>query len=209
VIKVAIVDDHRMVLDGLKQILSHEPDIAVVGEACNADEGIRCILKHDIDIAVLDISLPGKSGLDILDIVKTQKPKLRVLILSAFPEEQYAVRALKSGASGYLTKNSAPQELVDAIRRINSGGKYITASLAEKLSDILISDEKMPHERLSNREFEIMRMIAAGKTTGEIAGILFISTSTVGTYRSRIMEKMAMKTNADLTRYVVENRLIG
>ncbi|MGD0282631.1 MAG: response regulator transcription factor [Dissulfurispiraceae bacterium] len=208
-IKVAIVDDHRMVLDGLKQILSHEPDIEVVGAACNADEGIRCILKHDIDIAVLDISLPDKSGLDILDIVKTQKPKLRVLILSAFPEEQYAVRALKSGASGYLTKNSAPQELVDAIRRINSGGKYITASLAEKLSDILMSDEKMPHERLSNREFEIMRMIAAGKTTGEIAEILFISPSTVGTYRTRIMEKMAMKTNADLTRYVVENRLNG
>ncbi len=208
-IRVAIVDDHRMVLDGLKQILSHEPDIEVVGAECNADEGIRCILKQDIDIAVLDISLPGKSGLDILDIVKTQKPKLRVLILSAFPEEQYAVRALKSGASGYLTKNSAPQELVDAIRRINSGGKYITASLAEKLSDILMSDEKMPHERLSNREFEIMRMIAAGKTTGEIAEILFISPSTVGTYRSRIMEKMAMKTNADLTRYVVENRLNG
>jgi two-component system invasion response regulator UvrY len=209
VIKVAIVDDHRMVLDGLKQILSHEPDIEVVGEACNADEGIRCILKQDIDIAVLDISLPDKSGLDILDIVKTQKPKLRVLILSAFPEEQFAVRALKSGASGYLTKNSAPQELVDAIRRINSGGKYITASLAEKLTDLLISDDKKPHERLSNREFEIMRMIAAGKTTGEIAEILFISPSTVGTHRSRIMEKMAMKTNADLTRYVVENRLNG
>ncbi|MGO9015885.1 MAG: response regulator [Dissulfurispiraceae bacterium] len=206
-IKVAIVDDHRMVLDGLKQILSHEPDIEVAGEACNADEGIRCLLKQDIDIAILDISLPDKSGLDILDIVKTKKPKLRVLILSAFPEKQYAVRALKSGASGYLTKNSAPQELVDAIRRINSGGKYITASLAEKLTDILTSDDKMPHERLSNREFEIMRMIAAGKTTGEIAEILFISPSTVGTYRSRIMEKMAMKTNADLTRYVVENRL--
>ncbi|MBF0557765.1 MAG: response regulator transcription factor [Nitrospirae bacterium] len=208
-IKVAIVDDHRMVLDGLKQILSHEPDIEVVGEACNAEEGVGCILRQDIDIAILDISLPDKSGLDILDIVKTQKPKLRVLILSAFPEEQYAVRALKSGASGYLTKNSAPQELVDAIRRINSGGKYITAALAEKLTDILISDDKMPHERLSNREFEIMLMIAAGKTTGEIAEILFISPSTVGTYRSRIMEKMAMKTNADLTRYVVENRLNG
>ena len=206
-IRVAIVDDHRIVLDGLKQILSHEPDIKVVGEAYNADEGIRCMLKQDIDIAILDISLPDKSGLDILDIVKTKNPKLRVLILSTFPEEQYAVRALKSGASGYLTKNSAPQELVDAIRRINSGEKYITASLAKKLADILISDDKMPHERLSNREFEIMRMIAAGKTTGEIAEILFISPSTVGTYRSRIMEKMAMKTNADLTRYVVENRL--
>ncbi len=208
-IRVVIVDDHRMVLDGLKHILSRESDIEVVGEAYNADEGIRCMLNQDIDIAILDISLPDKSGLDILDIVKTKKPKLRVLILSTFPEEQYAVRALKSGASGYLTKNSAPQELVDAIRRINSGGKYITASLAEKLTGILMSDDKMPHERLSNREFQIMRMIAAGKTTGEIAEILFISPSTVGTYRSRIMEKMTMKTNADLARYVVENRLNG
>ena len=208
-IRVAIIDDHRMVLDGLKHILSREPDIEVVGEAYNADEGIRCMLNKDIDIAILDISLPDKSGLDILDIVKTKKPQLRLLMLSTFPEEQYAVRALKSGASGYLTKNSAPQELVDAIRRINSGERYITASLAKKLADILISDDKMPHERLSNREFEIMRMIAAGKTTGEIAGILFISTSTVGTYRSRIMEKMALKTNADLARYVVENRLNG
>lgn len=207
-IKIAIADDHPIVLQGIRQLLSSEPDMEVVCEALNAHEVLECLDKTAVDVAVLDISLPDKSGLDVLDILKTRNYKLHVLVLSAFPEEQFAVRALKSGASGYLTKNSAPKELVDAVRKVSRGEKYVSSSLAERLACLITSDDTLTHENLSNREFQIMLMIASGKTTGEIARDLFISPSTVGTYRARIMEKMRMKTNTELARYAVENGLI-
>ncbi|TAN41969.1 MAG: response regulator transcription factor [Nitrospirae bacterium] len=208
-IKVAIADDHPIVLQGIRQLLSAEPGIEVVAEASSAHEVLELLDKTDVDVVILDISLPDRSGLEVLDIIKVRNNKTHVLVLSAFPEEQYAIRALKSGASGYMTKNSAPKELIDAVRKVSRGGKYVSSILAEKLAGILTSDNVLPHENLSNRELQIMLMIASGKTTGEIARNLFISTSTVGTYRMRIMEKMQVKTNTELVRYAVEKRLIN
>lgn len=208
-IRVLLVDDHPIVVHGLKQVLSTEPDIAVAGEAGSAREAMEQVGKKDVDVVVLDISLPDKSGLDLLDELETAFPKLRVLVLSAYPEEQFAVRALKSGACGYLTKKSAPEELVGAIRKVQKGGRYVSSSLAENLASYLVPGAGAPsHERLSNREFRVMSLIAAGLSTGEIAAELCISPSTVGTYRARVLEKMGMKTNADITRYALENKLI-
>jgi DNA-binding NarL/FixJ family response regulator len=165
--------------------------------------------KDDLDLVVLDIAMPGRGGLDILKEIKSLKPKLPVLVLSMYPEEQYAVRVLKSGASGYLTKESAPVELVKAIRQISQGKKYISPSLAEKLAvDLEISPDRPPHETLSDREYQVMCMIASGKTLKEIADGLSLSIKTISTYRSRILEKMNMKTNAELTHYAIKNRLV-
>jgi DNA-binding NarL/FixJ family response regulator len=161
-------------------------------------------------VVLLDISMPGRSGLEILEEIKAQRPKLAVLILSMHPEEQYAVRALRAGASGYLTKASAPQELIGAIRKVASGGKYVTASLAEKLADELeVNTGKLPHERLSDREHQVMLMLAGGKSVSDIASELCLSVKTISTYRTRIMEKMGMKKNAELTLYAVHNKLIN
>ncbi|MFO0753503.1 MAG: response regulator transcription factor [Thermodesulfovibrionales bacterium] len=208
-IKILVVDDHPLVLRGLKHTLSSEPDLEVAGEAQTAYEALESAGKGRFDLVVLDISLPDKSGLDVLEELKSRHPSLSVLILSSFPEEQFAVRAFKSGASGYVTKKSAPDELVKAIRKIAAGGKYVSLSLAEKLASFIALDGGKPsHEELSNREFQILCLIAAGKATGEIAEELCISTSTVGTYRSRVLEKMNMKTNAEIVRYAVENNLV-
>lgn len=208
-IKILIADDHAIVREGMKQILSESPDLVVVAEASTGQEVIDKIDKDDLDLVVLDIAMPGRGGLDILKEIKSLSPKLPVLILSMYPEEQYAVRVLKSGASGYLTKESAPVELVKAIRQISLGKKYISPSLAEKLAvDLEISPDRPPYETLSDREYQVMCMIASGKTLKEIADTLSLSIKTISTYRSRILEKMNMKTNAELTHYAIKNRLV-
>jgi DNA-binding NarL/FixJ family response regulator len=208
-VNIIIVDDHPIVRQGLKQILSEEPDMAVFGEAQNSQEVLELIRKQDWDIVVLDISMPGRGGLDVLKEIKHERPKLPVLILSIHPEDQYAVRALKAGASGYLTKESAPEALVRAIRKILRGGKYVSSTLAEKLAYNLEAETEKPlHETLSDREYQVMLMIAQGKTTNAIAEEMALSVKTVSTYRARILEKMKMNTIADITYYVIKNNLI-
>ena len=208
-IKVLVVDDHPIVRQGLKQILSEEPDMAVLGEARNSQEVLELVHNQDWDIVVLDITMPGRGGLDVLKEVRHERPKLPVLMLSVHPEDQYAVRTLKAGAAGYMTKESAPEELVQAIRKILHGGKYVSSTLAEKLAFHLEAETEKPlHDSLSNREYQVMLMIASGKRTGAIAEEMSLSVKTVSTYRARILEKMGMKGNADLTYYVFKNRLL-
>lgn len=204
-----IADDHAVVRQGLKQILSEQPDMQVLGEAGSIPELLDHIRKQRWDIVVLDISMPGRGGLDGLKELKQEQPKLPVLILSIHPEDQFAVRALKAGASGYLTKDSAPEELVQAIRKVLTGRKYISPELAEKLATDLEKDTGRPlHETLSDREFQILRLIASGKSATEIAQKLSLSVKTVSTYRARILEKMNMKTNAELMHYAIKYQLV-
>src|SRR5262245_11170721 len=193
-LKILIADDHALIREGLKKILKAAQDITVVSEAQNAREVIEEVKKQELDVVILDISLPGKSGLELLKDLKQQSPNLPVLILSMHPEDRFAVRALKAGASGYVTKDSAVDELVKAIRKVMLGRKYVSPALAEKLAFDLETDTgKPPHENLSDREYQVMCLIAVGKTVREIAGELFLSISTVNTYRARILEKMNMK----------------
>jgi len=208
-IKILVADDHAVVREGVKQILSETADMVVAAEASSAQEVLNKVWENNYDLVLLDISMPGRGGLDVLKQLKDEKPGLPVLILSIYPEEQYAVRALRAGASGYLTKESAPDELIAAIRKISQGGKYVSASLAEKLAfDMEIGAEKPPHEMLSDREYQVICMIAKGKTVKEIAGELSLSVKTISTYRSRILEKMRMKNNAELTYYAIKNKLV-
>lgn len=208
-IKILIADDHAIVREGLKQIVADTSDLFVTDEAINGHEVLEKIRKYDYDVVVLDISMPGLNGLDTLKQLKIERPELQVLILSIHPEEQYAIRALKAGASGYLTKESAPDELIAAVRKASQGKKYVTSSLAEKLaSDLLIDAEKPIHETLSDREYQIMRMIDRGKTIKDISEEINLSPKTVSTYRSRILDKMKMKNNEELIRYAVDNHLI-
>ncbi|HNZ65153.1 MAG TPA: response regulator transcription factor [Smithella sp.] len=209
-IRILVADDHAVVRQGVKQILADVQDMTVKDEAQNGSETLKKVAENEYDVVLLDISMPGRSGLEVLEDIKTQHPKLAVLILSMHPEEQYAVRALRAGASGYLTKASAPQELIGAIRKVAGGGKYVTSSLAEKLADELEIDmEKLPHERLSNREHQVMLMLAEGKSVSDIADELCLSVKTISTYRTRVMSKMGMKKNAELTLYAVHNKLIN
>jgi two-component system, NarL family, invasion response regulator UvrY len=209
-IRILVADDHAVVRQGVIQILADVNDMAVKDEAQNGSETLKKITENEYDVVLLDISMPGRSGLEVLEDIKTQRPKLAVLILSMHPEEQYAVRALRAGASGYLTKASAPHELIGAIRKVAGGGKYVTASLAEKLADEMeIDTGKLPHERLSNREHQVMLMIAEGKSVSDIADELCLSVKTISTYRTRVMSKMGMKKNAELTLYAVHNKLIS
>jgi two-component system invasion response regulator UvrY len=207
-IRVIIVDDHPVVRFGLKHILLQEHDMEVVGEAESAQTAVELVRKYACDVVVLDITLPGGSGVDVLKQLKSEHPRLPVLILSVHPEEQYAVRAVKAGASGYLEKDSAPAELVKAVRLLVSGRKYIAPSLAERLAEEIRFHDRPPHERLSDREFEVMRMISQGRTPGEIAQALYISEKTVSTYRARVLEKMKMKTSAELAAYAIRNNLM-
>jgi two-component system invasion response regulator UvrY len=208
-LKVLIADDHPIVRQGLKQILSEESDMGVFGEAQNSQEVLELVQKQDWDIVILDITMPGRGGIDVLKELKHERPKLPVLMLSVHPEDQYAVRALKAHASGYMTKDSAPEELVKAIRKILRGGKYISSTLAEKLAfDLETETEKPLHETLSDREHQVLLMIASGKTVSEIAEELSLSVKTIDTYRARILEKMKMKTNAELTYYAIKNELV-
>lgn len=208
--KILIADDHAVVRQGLKQIISEQTDMRVAGEAETAAEVLQLARIEDWDVIVLDITMPGgKNGLDLLPELKQIRPAAKVLILSMHAEEQFAVRALKGGASGYITKQSAPTELIRALRKVQSGGKYLSQSIAEQLALFVSDDANVPpHERLSEREFQVMRSMALGKTLREIADELFLSEKTVGTYRVRIMEKMNMTRNAELVRYAVQNQLI-
>jgi two-component system, NarL family, invasion response regulator UvrY len=207
-IRILIADDHGIFLEGLKQVIEKTANMTVAGEAADGQEVLSKIRNNEYDMLVLDISMPGRSGLDILKEIKSIRPRLPVLILSMHPEEQYAMRSLKSGASGYLTKGSSSQELVTALQKIASGKKYVSPVIAELLASRLGAHDGPPHERLSDREYQVMRMIAAGATPKEIAGELMVGIKTVNTYRVRILEKMDMKCNADLTRYTIQRDLI-
>ncbi len=208
-IRIGIVDDHVLIREGVKKILQKISDMEVIAETDNIPQLFRLIPNSDLHVLVLDINIPGHSGLDALTEVKKRWPKLPILVLSMHPEEMFALRALKAGASGYVTKAGAAEELVGAIRKVVSGGSYISPAAAELLAAKLgIPGEGLLHERLSNREFQIMRMIAAGRTVGQISTDISLSTNTINTYRARILEKMGMRSNAELIRYAVENHLI-
>lgn len=207
--RILIADDHSVVRKGLRQILLEGFPAATIEEVPDAEEMIKKIIQSTWDVVISDLSMPGRSGLEALSQIKQINPKLPVLILSIHPEDQYALRVLKAGASGYLSKDMAPDELVNAVHRVMLGKKYITASIAEKLASVLDQDsEKAAHEILSDREFSVLKLLAAGKSVSEIAESLFLSVTTVSTYRSRIMAKMGMKNNADLTLYSIEHKLI-
>mgnify|MGYP001304266890 FL=1 len=208
-IKVLLADDHALLRGSLKQLLDETGFVQVVAQAGEYSEIMKAMTAQPVDVAILDISMPGKNGVDIVKILKDKYPALKILMLSMHPEDQYAVRCLKAGASGYLTKNTAPEKLVDAIQVIAAGRKYITAELAESLASHLTEDSEKPlHATLSDREFQTIRMIASGKKLSEIADELSLSPKTVSVYRARILEKMRMKTNGELTRYALENGLI-
>jgi len=209
-LKILIADDHTLFRKGLQHILSEYPDKVVTDEASNGQEVLDKIWHNDYDMVLLDITMPGMTGLEALKQLKNDRPKLPVLVLSMHPEEQYAVRVIRAGASGYLRKESAPDELITAIQRISAGRKYITSSLAERLADDVVepTGEKPLHDTLSDREFEVFRMIAAGKTIKQIAEALFLNARTISTYRSRILEKMQMKTNAELIHYAIKHQIL-
>jgi two-component system invasion response regulator UvrY len=206
--RVFIADDHVLIREGLKKILEEESGFAVAGEAQNASEVLENIGKLACDILILDLSLPDKPGLEVLKEVKKTLPNLRVLVLSMFPEKQFALRALRAGADGYLTKESAAAELVRALRRLAAGKRYISETLSNDLAEMMQrGDSNVAHEGLSDREFQVLRMIGAGKSVAEIAVELNLSVSTVNTHRIHVLEKMKMQSNADLIRYVIENKL--
>jgi two-component system, NarL family, invasion response regulator UvrY len=208
-LRVLIVDDHAVVRQGLKQIVGAEPDMRVTGEAANANELLALARHEPYDVVVLDIHMPGISGLDALKELKHDHPQLPVLILSMHPEDQVAVRTLKMGASGYLTKESAPEELVRAIHKVVSGGRYISPTLAERLADnITTGTDGPPHERLSSREYQVLCLIGSGIGVNHIAAELNLSVKTVSTYRARILEKLQMKSTGDLIAYAIRSRLV-
>ena len=208
-IKILIADDHAIVREGLKQIVGETSDMLVAGEASNGQQVFELVRKGDWDVVLLDIAMPGRGGMDTLKELKIEKPELPVLVLSMYPEEQYAVRALKAGAAGYLTKESAPEELISAIRKVSDGGKYVSPSLAEKLAIHLERDkEKAVHEILSDREYQVMLMIASGMSVKEIADKLSLSVKTISTNRMRIMNKMGTKNNAEIIHYAIKQGLV-
>ncbi len=209
IIRIVIADDHAFLREGIKKTIHDETDMKIIGEASNAADALKLIKELEPDIAIVDISMPGKSGLDVLKELKSIKKKYKVLILSMHPEDRFAIRALKAGAAGYLTKESAPDELVKAIRTVLTGRRYVSKALAEKLIDILSDEQdKLPHEQLSDREYEVFIKIASGKKATEIAKQLSISVHTVNTYRARILEKLGTSSNVELTQYAMHNNLI-
>ncbi len=208
-IRVLVADDHAIVRRGLIQILAEHADMSVVGEAQDAQELFALARAQAWDVAVLDVSMPGRGGLEVLKELKSEFPARAVLILSVHPEDQYAVRALKAGAAGYLPKDSAPTELVNAIRKAMQGGRYVSSALAEKLAFNLTPDaDRLPHETLSDREFQVLCAIASGQTVSEIAEQMSLSVKTISTYRTRLLEKMNLKNNAELTHYAIQQGLV-
>ena len=208
-IRVLLADDHAVVRQGLKQILTEIPEVGAVGEAATGEDALMQVRAEQWDVLVLDMSMPGRGGLDVLKDVRRERPQTKVLVLSMHPEDQFAVRMLKAGASGYLTKDTAPDELVAAIRKLLTGGKYISSTLAEKLAFDMDRDTDKPlHEALSDREFQVLRMMAAGRTVQQIAEELMLSAKTISTYRARILEKLNLKSNAEMIHYAIQNRLI-
>lgn len=208
-LRVLIADDHAIVRRGLIEILLRELEDPVCGEAENAQQVLAQVQSRAWDLVILDVSMPGRSGIDVLMDLKLTQPKLPVLVLSMHPEDQYGKRVLKAGASGYMNKNSAPEELIKAIRKVLAGGRYVSPALAEKLAvDLSEKPALLPHETLSDREFEVLRLIASGKTVGQIAEGLHLSVATISTYRARILEKMHMTTTAELMHYAFQNHLV-
>lgn len=209
-IKVLIADDHAIVRQGLKRILAETPDMTVAGEAQNGVEALKKIREGEWDVVLLDVSMPGRNGVDTLKQIMSENRGIKVLILSMYPEDQYAVRLLKIGASGYMTKETAPEELVEAIRKVAQGKKYISPTLAELLLiELGVDSEKPLHETLSDREYQVFRLIGSGKTVSEIATLMSLSVKTISTHRAHILEKMKLKNNAELTLYVIQNSLIN
>jgi two-component system invasion response regulator UvrY len=208
-IHVIIADDHPVVRQGLIRILAEEADMALAAEAASGQELLDKLDRVDCDVVLLDVSMPGRGGLDILAELRRHYPKIPVLVLSVYPEDQFGLRVLKSGAAGYMNKETACDQLVNAIRKVHSGGKYVSANLAEKIAADLATDTQLPpHETLSHREYQVMCLIASGKTVSEIARELCLSQKTISTHRARILEKMGMKTSAQLTYYAIQNNLI-
>lgn len=208
-LRILIGDDHAIVRRGIIQIIKDEYPSAVIIEAADAETLVNYAFKESFDIIISDMSMPGRSGMDALQQIKNQQPQSKVLILSVYPEEQYAVRVLKSGAMGYLNKDAAPEELIKAIQKILQGRKYISSSIAEILATEIMTDSDKPsYETLSNREFDVFKLLALGKSVSNISTILNLSTTTISTYRARIMTKLNFKTNSDLTKYAIEHSLI-
>lgn len=208
-IKIVIADDHEIVRAGLKQIISDDEDMEVLGESNNGENLIELVKKNDYDVVLLDLKMQGISGIDVIKHIKVIKPDLPIIVLSMHAEDQYAVRTIKAGASGYLTKETAAENLVIAVRRVVAGGKYISPTLAETLADSIAGGgAELPHEKLTDREFQVMCMIASGKTVTEIGSELFLSVKTISTYRQRILEKMNLKNNSELTHYTIKNNLL-
>jgi len=207
-IKVLVADDHEIVRQGLKTIISEHSDLSIAGEAENGNQVLKILKKTKVDVVLLDFDMPEKNGLDTLIELKALYPKLPVMILSIFPEDHYGTRFLKAGASGYLQKSSATDQLIDAIRKVFNGGKYISSALTDKLVTGLNKDkEQFLHESLTDREFQVFRLLATGKKLKEMADELCLSINTISTYRSRILQKMDLKSNADVIRYAIENGL--
>ena len=204
--RILTIDDHEVVREGVKGLFAS--DVAEFGEARSGSEAVNLIREKDWDIAILDISLAGRSGLEVLKEIKQIKPKLPVLMLSMHAEDQYAMRAFKAGASGYVSKSSSRDELRDAVLKVIKGGRYVSPSMAERMVFDLTSSEKLPHEQLSDRELEVLCLIASGRTVGEIAASLSLSDKTISTYRRRILDKMQLGTNAELTHYAIKNGLV-
>jgi len=206
--RILMVDDHAVVRRGFQQIAGDAYGSLVLGEARSAEEALQLVQQQRWDVVVLDVNLPGRSGLDILRELKRERPQLPILVYSMHPEEQYAVRALKAGAAGYVTKAGAPEELLRAIRKVVSGGRYVSPWLAERLAQDAAGESERSHESLSEREYEVLRMIASGCTATEIAAQLSLSVKTVSTYRTRALEKLGLRSNAELVRYAFEHRLV-
>lgn len=208
-IRIVVADDHTIVREGLKQVLSAAPDLSIVGEAQSGHEVLQRVRDLEFDVLLLDLSMPGKSGIELIKQVRTEKPKLRILVLSMHQEQQYAVRAIKAGASGYLTKDSAAVQLVAAIRKVAAGGAFITEAVAEQLAfGAMPQTEGLPHDALSDREFQIFRLLASGEAVSKIAEALSLSVKTVSTHKARIMQKLNMSNLAELVRYAMKHRLI-
>lgn len=208
-IRILIADDHAILRHGLKQIISENEDMAVTGEAQDGAQALNLARRHAFDVVVLDVTLPDRNGIDVLKLLKKEAPGAAVLMLSMHPEEHYALRALRAGASGYLTKQSAPAQLVNAIRQVASGRHYVSSALAEELASAFASDsQRAPHEALSDREFQTLRLIASGKTLTQIAAELSLSVKTISVYRGRLLEKMRLKNNAEVTHYALKNGLV-
>lgn len=208
-IRILIADDHAIVREGLKQILADTRDIVVAGEAANGSDAIKLVRKDQCDVLLLDISMPDRSGIEVLKQIKKEAPRIAVLMLSMHREDQYAIRSLKAGAAGYLNKQSAPDQLVDAIRQVSDGRKYITPALAQELANQVGDDRNVPpHEILSDREYQTLIMIASGKTVSDIAAELSLSVKTISMYRSRLLQKMKLRHNAELTHYAIKNHLV-
>lgn len=207
-IKILIADDHPLFRRGLKNTFADTPDIEVVGEAINSNEVLAQVREMELSLVLLDISMPGKGGLEVLKQLKTEFPKIPVLILSVYPENQYAVRFIKAGASGYLTKESSIDILIEAVRKVAQGGNYASAEITEKLAFDFLNTDKPPHELLSDREYQVFSMIATGKSLTEIGKELSLSVKTISTHRTRILEKMKMKKNAELIHYAIQHELL-